>query len=187
MIREEKLISIAVLTVLMYALGIFLDASFFLIPFPLFDVIFFVVFTQLLIWNRTHISLYVWIFYLVSFIQLIYNPLISGILFTNIKLHELDRLLVFDVLKLGVTVLLCTTVVLWNYQKNLRIPFGIIGIVFVMFFISLIGSLYWLTPIPSIILGIAFWKYDQKNPFRYLWVLQGIFDFFTVLMLSYST
>ena len=38
--REEKLISISVLTVLLYALGIFMDASFFLIPFPLFDLIF---------------------------------------------------------------------------------------------------------------------------------------------------
>ena len=44
MIREEKLISIAVLTVLLYALGILLDA--FLIPFPLFDLIFFAVFVQ---------------------------------------------------------------------------------------------------------------------------------------------
>lgn len=184
--REEKLISISVLTVLLYALGIFMDASFFLIPFPLFDLIFFVVFTQILFWNRKSISIYAWLFYLASVVPLVYNPLVSGMLFTTIQLQEIDKLLVFDALKLGAKILLCATVVIWKYQRNLSISIWLMVPVFVLFFISLTGDLYWLTPLPSFIFAVAFWKYDQNNRFRYLWILQGIFEFFTVLMLYYS-
>lgn len=184
--REEKLISISVLTVLLYALGIFLDASFFLMPFPLFDLIFFVVFTQILLWNRSSIGLYAWLFYLVSLVQIVYNPLVSGMLFSNLQLQEMDNLLVFDALKLGTKILLCITVLIWNYQRNLSIPIWLMGSVFVLFLLSLTGGLYWLTPLPSFILAVAFWKFDNKNPFRYLWVLQAAFEFFTVIMLYYS-
>ena len=100
MIREEKIVSIAILTVLLYALGLFFDAHFFLLPFPLFDLIFFIVFIQFLIWNRKSIQGYVLLFFAFSIVQVMYNPLVLGTLGSDIQLQKLDESLWVDVAKL---------------------------------------------------------------------------------------
>ena len=93
MIREEKLISIAVLTVLLYALGILLDASFFLIPFPLFDLIFFAVFVQFLFWNRNALKGYIWFYFSAVLLQVFCNPLFLGTALSSAHLNQLDDFL----------------------------------------------------------------------------------------------
>lgn len=186
MIREEKIVSIAILTVLMYALGLFFDARFFLLPFPLFDLIFFIVFIQFLIWNRNSFQGYVFLFFAFSMVQVMYNPLILGTLGSDIQLQKLDESLWVDMAKLIAKLLLIAAVFLWKYQRGLDFSILYIFSFIVISVLGLIGPLFWLTPIAPLLLAYVFWKTDKDNKFRYLWILQGVFDLFTVTMLWFT-
>ena len=186
MIREEKIVSIAILTVLMYALGLFFDAGFFLLPFPLFDLIFLIVFIQFLFWNKRSIQAYVLLYFLASIIQVMHNPLVLGMIGSDIDLQKLDESLWIDGLKLVAKLILIFVVLLWKRQRKLQFSF-----LYVLFFViitslALIGPFFWLTPFAPLLLAYAFWKTDKDNPFRYLWILQGVFDLFTVTMLWFT-
>ena len=158
MIREEKIVSIAILTVLMYALGLFFDAHFFLLPFPLFDLI----------------------------VQLMYNPLVLGSLGSDIQLQKLDESLCVDVAKLMAKLLLISAVFLWKYQRRLDFSILYIFLFIGISLLGLIGPLFWLTPFAPLLLFFVFWRADNDNRFRYLWILQGVFDLFTVSMLFFT-
>ena len=186
MIREEKIVSIAILTVLMYALGLFFDAHFFLLPFPLFDLIFFIVFIQFLIWNRKSIQGYVLLFFAFSMVQVMYNPLVLGSLGSDIQLQKLDESLCVDVAKLMAKLLLISAVFLWKYQRRLDFSILYIFLFIGISLLGLIGPLFWLTPFAPLLLFFVFWRADIDNRFRYLWILQGVFDLFTVSMLLFT-
>ena len=186
MIREEKIVSIAILTVLMYALGLLFDAQFFLLPFPLFDLIFFIVFIQFLIWNRKSIQGYVLLFFAFSTVQVMYNPLVLGTLGSDIQLQKLDETLWVDVAKLMAKILLISAVFLWKFQRKLSFSILYIFLFTVISILGMVGPLFWLTPFAPFLLFFVFWKSDNDNRFRYLWVLQGVFDMFTVSMLLFT-
>lgn len=186
MIKEEKVVSIAILTVLLYALGLFLDTRFFLLPFPIFDLIFFLVFVQFIFWNKTSLKAYVWIYLTSVFIKLMHNPFVLGSLFGHTELQNWDQSLFFDLLKLVSTVFLVISVVTWRSQRALNFSF-----VYILFFtflvlIGLTESFFWVSPLAPMLLAFLFWKSDRQNPFRYLWILHTVFDAFTVAMLFYS-
>ncbi|MGB1507320.1 MAG: hypothetical protein ACPG9L_01395 [Crocinitomicaceae bacterium] len=186
MIREEKLISIAVLTVLLYALGILLDASFFLIPFPLFDLIFFAVFVQFLFWNRNAIKGYIWIYFSAALLQVFYNPLFLGVALSSAHLNQLDDFLIVDVLKLVSKLLLIATLIFWRFQRKLKFPLLIVLFFSLFVMLGMTEDFFWISPLAPAIVAFQLWREDQRNPFRYLWILQSIFDFFTVVMLHYA-
>ncbi len=187
MIKEEKLVSIAILTMLLYALGLFLDTRFFLLPFPIFDLVFFLVFVQFIFWNKKSLKAYVWIYFLSVFIKLFYNPLVLGSLFGHNELQHWDQGLFFDVLKLASTFFLVLGVLLWRMQRFLTFSFFHL-VFFVLFLVlGLTESFFWMSPVAPLLLAFLFWKYDRDNPFRYLWILHTVFDAFTVGMLFYSS
>ena len=121
MIKEEKLVSIAILTMLMYALGLFFDTRFFLLPFPIFDLVFFLVFVQFIFWNKKSLKAYVWIYFTSVFIKLIYNPLVIGSLFGHNELQHWDQGLFFDVLKLASAFFLVLGVLFWRNFAVLKL------------------------------------------------------------------
>lgn len=186
MIREEKLVSIAVLTVLLYALGIFFESSFFLIPFPLFDLIFFAVFIQFLIWNKNTLEAYIWVYLAAVLLQVIYNPLFLGTVASDIELRKLDEFLLIDGLKLLGKLLLIISVFLWRHQRKLKFSIFYIFLFILILGLGLTEQFFWITPLAATLIAFHFWKTDRNNSFRYLWILQGIFDLFTVIMLVYS-
>lgn len=185
MIREQKIVSIAILTVLLYAFGLLLDSHFFLLPFPLFDLIFIVVFIQFLIWNRKLLKTYVWIYFSVALIQVMYNPLTLGMTANDLQLEKIDDSLLIDGLKLMSKILLITTVVLWRFQRELQFSILYIVLFALCIGIGLISEFYWFTPIAPLLFAIILRYNDRDNPYRYLWFLQGVFDLFTVIMLMY--
>ena len=186
MIREEKIVSIAILTVLMYALGLFFDADFFLLPFPLFDLIFFIVFIQFLIWNRKSVQAYVLLFFAFSIVQVTYNPLVLGTIGSDIELQKLDESLWIDGAKLIAKLLLTAAVFLWKFQNKHEFSSLYILLFVVISVLGLIGPFFWFTPYAPLLLAYVFWKSDNGNRFRYLWILQGVFDLFTVSMLLFT-
>ena len=52
MIREKKIIVLALLTVFLYGLILFFEKGFFVLPFPLFDLLVLIVGMQFLFWSR---------------------------------------------------------------------------------------------------------------------------------------
>ena len=185
MIKEYKIVSIAILTVLLYAFGLLLDSHFFLLPFPLFDLIFIVVFIQFLIWNRKLLKTYVWIYFSVAIIQVLYNPLTLGMLANDLQLEKIDDSLLIDGLKLMSKILLITTVVLWRFQRELQFPMLYIVLFALSMGLGLTAEFYWMTPVAPFLFAFVLTKKDKENPYRYLWFLQGVFDLFTVIMLLY--
>ena len=186
MIREEKLISIAVLTVLLYALGILLDASFFLIPFPLFDLIFFAVFVQFLFWNRVAIKGYIWFYFSAALLQVFCNPLFLGTALSSAHLNQLDDFLIVDVLKLVSKLLLIATLIFWRFQRKLKFSLLIVLAFSLFVMLGMTEDFFWISSLAPAIVAFQLWREDQRNPFRYLWILQSIFDLFTVVMLHYA-
>ena len=186
MIREEKLISIAVLTVLLYALGILLDASFFLIPFPLFDLIFFAVFVQFLFWNRIAIKGYIWVYFSAGLLQVFYNPLFLGAALSSAHLNHLDDFFIVDVLKLVSKLLLIATLIFWRFHRKLKFSLLIVLAFSLFVMLGMTEDFFWVSPLAPAIVAFQLWRVDQRNPFRYLWILQSIFDLLTVVMLHYA-
>lgn len=166
MIREEKLISIAVLTVLLYALGILLDASFFLIPFPLFDIIFFAVFVQILFWNRNAIKGYIWIYFSAALLQVFYNPLFLGVALSSAHLNQLDDFLIVDVLKLVSKLLLIATLIFWRFQRKLKFPLLIVLAFSLFVMLGMTEDFFWISPLAPAIVAFQLWREDQHNPFK---------------------
>jgi len=187
MIREEKMVSVAILTMLLYALGLFFDTRFFLLPFPIFDLIFFLVFVQFVLWNKKSLKAYVWIYFASVSIKLCYNPVVLGSFFAHYDLQQWDQGLFFDVLKMASIFFLFLGVLFWRIQRLLTFSFFHL-IIFALFLcLGLTESFFWISPFAPLVLAFIFWKYDRANPFRYLWILQTVFDAFTVGMLFYSS
>ena len=88
--------------------------------------------------------------------------------------------------KLIAKLLLIAAVFLWKYQRGLDFSILYIFSFIVISVLGLIGPLFWLTPIAPLLLAYVFWKTDKDNKFRYLWILQGVFDLFTVSMLLFT-
>jgi len=185
MIREQKIVSIAVLTVLLYAFGLLLDSNFFLLPFPLFDLIFIIVFIQFLFWNRKLFKTYIWIYFSVAIIQVMYNPLTLGMTANDLQLEKIDDSLFIDGLKLMSKILLITTVVLWRFQRELKFSVLYILVFTIFIALGLISEFFWFTPLAPFLFAFLLRTYDRENPYRYLWFLQGVFDLFTVIMLLF--
>ena len=186
MSKEQRVVAIAILTVLLYAFGLWLDSDFFLLPFPLFDLIFLLVFIRFLTWNTQLRGTYIWVYFLAALLQVLYNPLILGMIGNDIQLERLDESMYIDAMKLASKFLLLVSLVFWRTERKVRFSLWLVPMIAFFLTMGLVETFFWVTPVAPFLCAVILRKYDADNPYRYLWFLQGVFDLFTVSMLFYT-
>lgn len=184
MIREERSVSLAVLTLLVYGGMIFLEKGAFILPFPLNEFIFLIVALQFFVWNRaTHLTLV-----LPALVAGIFNVL-STELFWSFFLNY-DQLQEFsnspwgDMLKIGFY--LTTGIWLWTYLNKADFKFKLILIILLLSLLitATFFSIMWLELLVYVLVVFFGLFFNIPGPVHLLWILLAILEFIKVLSLS---
>lgn len=185
--REARLVFISLLTLFMYGFFILIEKGFFLLPFPLFDAVIFIVGIRFFLWVKDRKTQLILGFFLVALILSIASkPIIWGIfsdgdtleLFLESKWPDLLQLGKFSVLTIFLSVLIRPR----SWQQWL----GYVALLFLLVAneIPLFHFLGFLT-----FTGLIVYLYASKKmiPFYYLFILKAALDFCEGLMMLYSS
>ena len=147
MYREKKAISLVILTLFVYATNIYFDSNSFILPFPIFDFILFVIALQFAFWNREDLfnyrKWYFFIYFTAIIFKLLMNPFFWGIFLDEIKLENFLNNGFLEYFKLAYTLSSIYAFICWSYLENLKMRFLWVGIICTIQFIGLFEPLFW--------------------------------------------
>ena len=184
MTREKKFVFLAVLTFLMYGLGLFFDAHFFLLPFPIFDFVLLWGTVRFIMMNSESRKCYNYLFLFGVVLKIGVNPLLIASIFDQNELSYLQDSLLPDILVVLSLFVFLLSFVFWKIQEKLSIPF------YWHIFHALLGALALTVDLrialcfallPAILLYIK----DRSNNFRYIWSLYFCLELMTAIMLIF--
>ena len=185
--RERRLLSLVVLTILVYGFSIYQDYGSLIFPFPIFDFMLLIATFQFAWWNRKDIiTLRKW--YFISYfgalvLKLFINQLLWGILLNDRELEALQKSSILDWLQLSFHLVLIFTIFAWTWLEKITNRW-IVFLLFTSFeILGFFPETYYfgLLSISCASFFILFHK--PKNSLSYLLLLHGILDVLSLLML----
>ena len=90
MIREQKFVFLAVLTLLAYGLGLFFEVHFFILPFPIFDFVLLWGVLRFIGMNTSSREIYSYLFLLAVLFKISMNPILLAFVFSQNQLTDLN-------------------------------------------------------------------------------------------------
>ena len=184
MIREKKFVFLVVLTFLAYGLGLFFEANFFLLPFPIFDFILLWGALRFILMNANSRKGYSYLFLLGILLKISVNPILAASLLNQNQLIDLDTSVIPDFLLVFSLLFFFVSFIAWNIQEKLSLHWlwhtlhaliGIFALTLDLWFILFFALL------PAILLYVK----NKENNFRYIWHLYFLLELMTILMLFF--
>jgi len=183
MTKEKRFLFLTVLTFLMYGLGLFLDADFFILPFPLFDFVLLWAICRFAISHFKEIKLYQILFAFGVLFKLLTNEILISLILSKAQALSYAQTGIFDAFFLF-------AIVFWSasFTALVNIKNSAISIYWSLLHIVIsVGILFtvpfWLMPLFSILPGLAIEINDPKISFKWLWYLKFALDLMTLAML----
>ncbi len=119
MIREVRLIAITTLTLIIYALSIFFDKGAFLFPFPLNQLVIFIVAGQFAIWNYKKFRIASILIVLIGFFAALGNEIYWSIFLDNEQMLIFSESIYTDIFQLIASILIIILAIYFSWkQKN---------------------------------------------------------------------
>jgi hypothetical protein len=177
MSREGKIISIAILTVFLYALGIFFQKGAFIFPFPLNEIIFLFATFSIGYTNFKTEKVLFSVFLCLGICHLFSNEFYYAIVLDTEAMQNLSKSLFTDIFLVVYYIGLLATIVLTINKINSSIWIKGIGVLaFIsMFFGMILGNA--LFDIVGLFLMIPFvFKYVERLPILNLWTLLFVLE-----------
>ena len=184
MIREKKFVFLAVLTFLAYGLGLFFEANFFLLPFPIFDFVLLWGALRFILMNANSRKGYSYLFLLGILLKISVNPILTASLLNQNHLIDLDTSVIPDFLLVFSLLFFFVSFIAWNIQEKLSLHWlwhtlhaliGIFALTLDLWFILFFALL------PAILLYVK----NKENNFRYIWHLYFLLELMTIFMLFF--
>ena len=186
--REKRTIFLVVLTLLAYGFSIFSDQGSFILPFPIFDFVLFIVSFQFAFWNWRDIltfrKWYFYIYFLTILCKLLTNQLLWSVFLDDKDLAIFTETMVLDSLRLIYLILLVLSIFSWSFVE--KIKFKIIApiIIILIHFSGFTDQTYWFSYISIPLFAAYVFIQKPNNSLSYLLVLNGILDLLSLFMLS---
>ena len=184
MIREKKFVFLAVLTFLAYGLGLFFEADFFLLPFPIFDFVLLWGALRFILINVNSRKGYSYLFLLGVLLKISINPILKASLLNQNQLVYLETSVIPDFLLVFSLLFFFISFIAWNIQEKLSIHWlwhtlhaliGILALSLDLWFILFFALL------PATLLYVK----NKENNFRYIWHLYFLLELMTTFMLFF--
>lgn len=185
--RERRLLSIIVLTILVYGFSIYQDYGMIVFPFPIFDFMLLIASFQFAWWNRKDIiTLRKWYFipyFSALFFKLLTNQLLWSVLLNDQSLEALQKSAVLDWIQLSYHIVLILSFFAWTQLEKIPHRYWFMAIFLMLEALGLFPDTYYFGLI-SIVCGATYiLYYKSKNSLSYLLLLHGILDVLNLLML----
>jgi hypothetical protein len=186
--REKRTIFLVVLTLLAYGFSIFSDQGSFILPFPIFDFVLFIVSFQFAFWNWRDIltfrKWYFYIYFLAILCKLLTNQLLWSVFLDDKDLAIFTETMVLDSLRLIYLILLVLSIFSWSFVE--KIKFKIIApiIIILIHFSGFTDQTYWFSYISIPLFAAYVFIQKPNNSLSYLLVLNGILDLMSLFMLT---
>jgi hypothetical protein len=186
--REKRTIFLVVLTLLAYGFSIFSDQGSFILPFPIFDFVLFIVSFQFAFWNWRDIltfrKWYFYIYFLAILCKLLTNQLLWSVFLDDKDLAIFTETMVLDSLRLIYLILLVLSIFSWSFVE--KIKFKIIApiIIILIHFSGFTDQTYWFSYISIPLFAAYVFIQKPNNSLSYLLVLNGILDLLSLFMLT---
>jgi len=170
MTREERSVSLAILTLIVYSVFMYLEKGSILFPYPLNEVIFLIISTQFFWWNR-HIPGKIFLYPAVSaLVNLLSTQFFWSLWLDGIQMELLTTGPLLDILKLIYFVLLgiwaINTVRMFPNSTMLH---GILAAL--LFLIPTIFPIPWVELVPLSAIVLYTTRYKSQNSNHLLWIL----------------
>jgi len=185
--RERRLLSIIVLTIVVYGISIYQDYGTLVFPFPIFDFMLLMASFQFAWWNRKDIiSLRKWYFILyfcAILLKFLTNQLLWSVLLKDQSLEVLQKSSILDWIQLSYHLFLVLSFFVWVHLEKTPKRFLFQAIFIVLEVFGLFHGTYYFGLI-SVLFGALYVLYfNSKNSLTYLLLLNGILDVLNLLML----
>lgn len=189
MYRERRAVSLVVLTLVVYALNIYLESDSFVLPFPIFDFILLIIAIQFAVWNRkdlvTFRKWYFFVYLSALVFKLLMNPILWGFLLDELSIEQFLNQNYLEYFKLIYTSLSIAVFICWSIVEKLQMKILAIGIISVVQLLGLFEFSYAGMYIGySIFAGYVLYQ-KPFNSLSYMLSLQGILDLMTLAILFY--
>lgn len=188
MIREKRTLLLVVLTLSAYGFSIFMDHGSFILPFPIFDFILFIVSIQFSLWNwRDILTLRKWYFYiyfLAILVKLSTNQILWSIILDDKDLAIFNETLILDSLKLIYLSLILFTFYSWSFVEKLKYKVVIPFVLIVIHFGGFLEAYYWLSYISFPLFAIYVFYQKPQNSLTFLLILNALLDLLSLSMLT---
>ena len=183
MTREKRFLFLTVLTFVMYGFSIFIDADFFVLPFPLFDFVLFWAIGRFCISHFKEIKPYQSLFALGVLFKLFTNELLISFILSKEQALLYAKAGVFDAFFLFAIVLWSISFIAFvnNKQNTISIYWSLMHIAIGIGVLSTVP--FWLMPLFSLLPALAIEINNPKISFKWLWYLKFGLDLMTLAML----
>ena len=168
MTREGQILFLAVLTLVVYAASIYLEKGMLLFPFPLNEIVFFIVALQFAWWNRTRTAIYIVV---VSTLWVLSTPFFWSLVYGHQMMEAWSKNLLTDYFLLSFYMLVLTAGIIQSIRQKTRLT-SVFGAVFLFTLCTGVWtSEPWLILLAAASMAISSFIRPVFQPFHLLWLL----------------
>ncbi len=189
MYREKRAVSLVILTLIAYAVNVYLESYSFVLPFPIFDFILIIIAIQFAFWNRkdliTFRKWYFYIYFLTLVFKLLMNPILWGFFLDEISMENFFNKNYLEYFKIFYTLLSIAVFICWSSVEKLKFRFLCIGMISIVQLSGLFEFSY-----PGMYLSYLFFAgyvmYQRSaNSLSYILPLHAMLDLMTLSILMF--
>ncbi len=184
MIREQKFVFLAVLTFLAYGLGLFFEAHFFILPFPIFDFVLLWGVLRFILMNKSSRVIYSYFFLLAVLFKTSMNPILMASVFSQNQLTDLNASFIPKLFLIFSLLFFVISFITWKIKEELRIHWSWYVLHALLGFLTLTLDAR-LELLVGLIPAVVLFRKDRENSFRYIWNLYFFLELMTAVMLYF--
>ncbi len=185
MTREERSVTLAILTLIVYAGFLFYDTGSILFPFPLNELIVLIVSFQFLIWNWKSNRTIVSIITIASFFNFISTQFFWSFFMTNDQMEHLVAGVSLDFIKIAYYIFVCIGLGFYFLKSSSKNKLLYFGITLFPILFTLFTSIGVFEAISFILVALLGYKYNINLPIHLLWLLIGTLQLMKIYTLYF--
>lgn len=185
MTREERSVSLVVLTLIVYSIFMYLDKGALLFPYPLNEAIFLIICLQFVWWKKDNLTPLTLLPAASALFNLLSTQFFWSFWLNNVQMEQLTSSALLDILKLVYFLILG----IWAFLTVRKVngttqAHGLITVI--LFMIPAVFPFSIVEMIPLIIMAIFATRYKIQNTNHLLWILLATLQMMKVAMLCIS-
>ncbi len=183
--REKRSVTLAILTLVVYASFLFYDTGAILFPFPLNELIVLIVSIQFLIWNWHAKKSLLVILTAANIFNLISTQFFWSFFMTNEQMEVFVSGISLDLLKIAYYLFLLIGLGIYFLTSTSRLKYLFFGITLLPILFTMFTSIGIFETISFILIALLGYKYKINYPIHLLWFLIGILQLMKVSTLYF--
>jgi len=171
--REKRSVTLAILTLLVYASFLFYDTGAILFPFPLNELIVLIISIQFLIWNWHAKKSLLVILATASIFNLISTQFFWSFFMTSEQMEVLILGISLDLLKIAYYLFLVIGLGVYFLTSTSKLNYLFFGVSLVPILLTMLTSIGLFETISFLLIALLGYKYTINYPVHLLWLLIG--------------